>query len=169
MDTKPEQSTDERLQAALWTAGILRQAMDEIVEKTRPLDVEGDVNDLRKLTEEFVTDIYAIASSARARCGMATGKPPVPWEVHFGLQAAFVKLAEAMGVRIDDGRTFIEALDQCHGRARVAGQKADQWEAVLALLDGSVEALRYGTGDDTKRAVRNIERAISLLKTLAKA
>lgn len=96
-------------------------------------------------------------------------RPPVPYVAHIALQIQFVKLARLLGVEVRSGTTYEQALEECRARATVAAARADQWEAVLALLDGSVEALRYGTGEDTKRAVRNIERAISLLKTLAKA
>lgn len=101
-------------------------------------------------------------------------RPPVPWEIHYGLQAEFVKLAELLGVRVSDGMTFGEALTACHGQARAAAVKADQYDRVLSFLDGAEDALKFallteaGAADrDIGRASVCLGRALALLRELA--
>ena len=79
-------------------------------------------------------------------------RPPVPWEVHFGLQAEFVKLAKLLAVEIKDGEGFTDALEQCKARARAASAKADKYEKVLALVDGAADAFQFGKEPDIRRA-----------------
>lgn len=94
---------------------------------------------------------------------------------HLGLQAEFVKLAGFLGVTITDGMTFGTALEMCKGRAQKAATKADQYEAVLVMLDGAVDALDYAkTGaqfhnakEDIERARKLFNRAVGMLRDLA--
>jgi len=99
----------------------------------------------------------------------------VPAEIHYGLQGEFIRLASAIGIEIKDGTTFVEALEQCHARARAAASRADQYDGVLSMLDGADDALEFaynqatgqGARDDIRRAQQLFRRAIPLLRHLA--
>lgn len=101
-------------------------------------------------------------------------RPPVPWEVHFALQAEFVKLAELLGVRVTTGMLFADALGACQSQARAAAVKADQYDRVLSFLDGAHDALKFAllteagaANRDLGRASVCLGRALPLLRELA--
>lgn len=108
--------------------------------------------------------------------GVPKPREPVPWEVHFGLQHEFVALAALLGVEVTHGMTFEEARDACVKRARVASTKADQYEQVLAQLDGATDALDFAASAskplpqvnrDVTRAWSLLNRALATLRELA--
>jgi hypothetical protein len=90
------------------------------------------------------------------------------------MQAALLGIATAAGVRVESGMQFNEVAERCVERVCAGNPKADQAEAVLALIDGAVDAISYalpstsGPGhQDLKRAQQNIRRALPLLRELA--
>lgn len=101
--------------------------------------------------------------------------PPVPYLEHMALTVQFVKLARLLGVEIRNGTGFDQALEECRARATAAAAKADQYEAVLAMLDGAQDALQYAktgaqfhnTRQDMERAMRFFDRTIPVLRELA--
>lgn len=93
------------------------------------------------------------------------------------LQAAFLDVATALGVRVEDGANFKAVADECAARARAgATAKAEQYQQVLAQLDGCEDAVRYAatspalTGilkGDLTRALQQLSRALPMLRELA--
>lgn len=102
-------------------------------------------------------------------------RPPVPYLEHMTLVVQFCRLARLLGVEVRDGSTYESALEQCRGRALVAAARADQFDAVLSLLDGAEDALRnaqaaaqfVNAGPDIERARRLFMRALPVLRELA--
>jgi hypothetical protein len=98
------------------------------------------------------------------------------------LQAAFVEVASALGVRVENGSNFKEIADYCAFRARVCVTSADKYESVLALFDGAEDSLRHflkqlnSDGDipsrnlntaDLDRTLQTLNRALKTLRELA--
>ena len=93
-----------------------------------------------------------------------------------GMQSEFAKLVAAMGVTVVHNTPFADSVAECHARARAASVKADQYEAVLSLVDGAEDAiglaLTLATKDpqlkkDVNRARTLLNRALPLLRELA--
>ena len=103
-------------------------------------------------------------------------RPPVPWMVHMHMQSEFAKLVHAMGVTVKSGEPFADSVERCHTRARAASAKAEQYEAVLALLGTSAEVLGFAekgpkipaqARKDIEIARTTFSRALAILRNLA--
>ena len=103
-------------------------------------------------------------------------RPPVPWMVHMHMQSEFAKLVHAMGVTVKTGEPFAESVERCHTRARAASAKAEQYEAILALLGTSADVLGFAEKTpkltvqaraDIQIALTTFRRALVLLRELA--
>lgn len=103
-------------------------------------------------------------------------RPPVPWMEHMHMQSEFAKLVHAMGVTVKTGEPFAESVEKCHARARAASAKAEQYEAVVALLGTSADVLGFAektpklpaqARKDIEIARTTLSRALVLLRELA--
>jgi hypothetical protein len=93
------------------------------------------------------------------------------------LQFAFLEVASALGVPVEQGQNFKETADKCAVRARAgATGRAHQYEAVLALLGTSADVLGFAeelpklpaqARKDIELARTTFNRALSLLRELA--
>lgn len=160
-DTPTQIPAEEQLQCCLWQLGQYRQAIDTIVDLTRVTadDVEGGVDQRPALIRSIHE--HALTASRVAKPERA----PVSFLAHIALQIQFVKLARLLGVEIRDGTTYEQALEECRSRATAAAARADQYDAVLSLLDGAEDALQYAkTGAQFHNAKEDVERAMTLFR-----
>jgi hypothetical protein len=109
------------------------------------------------------------------RCTFVFPNEGITHKEHMGfLQAEFLNVANALGVRVRDGANFKEVADECAVKARAgATMRGQQYEAVLALLDGCEDSVAHAITDpallksDLHRALQQLRRALPLLRELA--
>lgn len=118
---------------------------------------------------------YGMVELYDDRCKFVFPNSGITHEEHMGFhQAMMLEVAEALGVKVETGMNFHDVGKACAARARAGTAKADKAEKILALLDGCSDSLNYVKpcvagvhAEDLNRALRQIDKALPLLRELA--
>lgn len=93
---------------------------------------------------------------------------PVPGAVHFALKRAYFNLVLRLGVE-PGSRSLAEIQAVSLARVAFARSLVDGGTGLIAVLDGAVDALKYGQPADIQRAKTLTGRALADLHLLLEA